>query len=148
MAVRAGAPVPDISSADRFRQVLLDASSIGYSASASGTYLSTELFPKLGLWEQLEPKSKRILSERIATVVARGDVEIGFQQVSEILPIEGVTYVGLIPSEYQKVTTFSAGVTTRAENDKDAQLLIDYLASPEVAAVISGTGLEPVALER
>lgn len=148
MAVRAGDVVPDIGTPELFIQTVIGSKSIGYSASASGTYLSTELFPKLGLWEQLEPKSKRILSERVATVVARGDVEIGFQQVSEILPIEGAIYVGPIPSEYQKATTFAAGVTTRAENDKDAQLLIDYLSSPEVAAVISGTGLEPVVLER
>lgn len=144
MAVRAGAPVPDISTPELFTAMLLDAESIAYSASASGTYLSTVLFPRLGLWGQLEPKSKRILSERVAAVVARGDVEIGFQQVSEILPIEGITYVGPIPSEYQKVTTFSAGVTTRASNIADAERLLDFLSSREVAATIAATGLEPV----
>lgn len=120
------------------------AESIGYSASASGTYLSTVLLPGLGLWEQLESKSKRILSERVATVVARGEVEIGFQQISEILPIEGVAYAGPIPSKYQKVTTFSMGITTRAKNLSDARRLVDFLSSAEVAAIIAATGLEPV----
>ena len=147
LAVRAGAPTPDISSTESFVEALLAAESIGYSASASGTYLSTELFPRLGIWEEIEPKSKRILSERVATVVARGEVQIGFQQISEILPIEGIDFVGPIPSTVQKVTTFSAGITTRAENLRDAQALIDYLSSVEVAGAITDTGLEPVALE-
>ena len=144
MAVRAGAAVPDISTPEEFRQVLFEAESIGYSASASGTYLSTVLFPKLGIWEQLEPKSERILSERVAAVVARGDVQIGFQQISEILPIEGAQFVGPIPDEYQKVTTFSIGITTRAANAEDGRRLIDYLSSADVADIVAATGLEPV----
>jgi molybdate transport system substrate-binding protein len=147
MTVSEGAAAPDISTPDLFIEALVNAQSIGFSASASGTYLSTDLFPRLGLWEQLQPKSKRIKSERVATVVARGDVQIGFQQISEILPIEGARYVGPIPSEYQKVTTFSTGITTRAENIVDARLLIDYLSSTEVASVIADTGLEPVVLQ-
>jgi len=147
LAVRAGAPTPDISSTESFVAALLAAESIGYSASISGTYLSTELFPRLGIWEEIEPKSKRIVSERVATVVARGEVEIGFQQISEILPIEGIDLVGPIPSAVQKVSTFSAGITTRAENPEDAEALIDYLSSIEVAGTIADTGLEPVILE-
>ena len=81
MAVKAGAPKPDISTTEAFVKTLLAAESIGYSASASGTYLSTVLFPRLRIWEKIEAKSKRILSERVATVVARGEVEIGFQQI-------------------------------------------------------------------
>ncbi len=147
LAVRAGAPAPDISSTESFIETVLAAESIGYSASASGTYLSTELFPRLGIWDEIEPKSKRILSERVATVVARGEVQIGFQQISEILPIEGIDFVGPIPSTVQRVTTFSAGITTRAENSADAYTLIDYLSSAEVADSITTTGLEPVVLE-
>jgi molybdate transport system substrate-binding protein len=147
LAVRSGAPAPDISTTESLVAVLLAADSIGYSASISGTYLSTELFPRLGIWEEIEPKSKRIVSERVATVVARGEVQLGFQQISEILPIEGVDLVGPIPSAVQKVSTFSAGVTTRAENSEDAQALIDYLSSIEVAGIITDTGLEPVVLE-
>ena len=145
MAVREGAAVPDISTPDAFVETLLAAESIGYSASVSGTYVSTELFPRLGLAEQLAPRSRRIVSERVAAVVARGEVEIGFQQVSEMLSIEGAAYVGPIPNEYQRVTTFSAGITTGAENPDGAQRLIDFLSSAEAARTIAETGLEPVA---
>ncbi len=147
MAVREGAEVPDISTVELFHKALFDAESIGYSASASGTYLSTVLFPRLGLWEALKPKSQRILSERVAAVVARGDVEIGFQQISEILPIPGAQYVGPIPDEYQRVTTFSAGILERARNSAGAKQLIDYLSSTRVAPTIAQTGLDPVASE-
>ncbi|HEY5667047.1 MAG TPA: tripartite tricarboxylate transporter substrate-binding protein [Gammaproteobacteria bacterium] len=147
MAVREGAPVPDISTPERFMQTVLEAESIGYSASASGTYLSTELFPRVGLWDVIEPRSRRIESERVAAVVARGEVEIGFQQISEILPIPGATFVGPIPEEYQRVTTFAAAVTASSGNVEAARRLIAFLASPEVAAAVAGTGLEPIALE-
>ncbi len=148
MAVRAGAPVPDISTADRFRQVLLDAASIGYSASASGTYLSTELWPAMGIWADIKGKSRRILSERVGSVVARGEVEIGFQQISELLPIEGIEFVGPLPDEIQRVTTFSAAITANAANVEQARRLIEYLASPAVAPAIQAQGLEPVATDR
>ena len=147
MAVREGAPVPDISTPEALAETLLAAESIGYSASVSGTYVSEELFPRLGLAEQLAPKSRRVVSERVAAVVARGELEIGFQQVSEILSIEGAAFVGPIPDEYQRVTTFSAGVTADAENPDGAQRLIDFLASPEAAPTIAETGLEPVAMD-
>ena len=143
MAVREGAPVPDISTPETFVETLLAAESIGYSASVSGAYISTELLPRLGLAEQLAPKSRRIVSERVAAVVARGEIEIGFQQVSEILSIEGAAYVGPIPDEYQRVTTFSTGITTNAENPDGAQRLIDFFSSAEAASTIAETGLEP-----
>ncbi len=147
MAVRDGADVPDIGTAEKFTAVLLAAESIGYSASVSGTYLSKDLLPRLGIWDQLEPKSTRIVSERVAEVVARGEVEIGFQQVSEILSVEGATLVAPIPEEYQLVTTFSAAITTGAKNPDGARRLIEFLSALEVADVIAATGLDPVALE-
>lgn len=147
MAVRAGAPKPEIDTVSGFVAALREASSIGYSASASGTYLSTRLWPEMGLWDELAPKSTRILSERVASVVARGDVEIGFQQISEILPIEGVEYAGPIPEALQKVTTFSTGLLHRATNREDAKTLMTYLSSREVAETIAKTGLAPVVLE-
>ena len=146
MAVREGAPIPDISTPEAFVETLLAAESIGHSASVSGTYISEELFPELGLAEQLAPKSRRVVSERVAAVVARGELEIGFQQVSEILSIEGAAYVGPIPEEYQRVTTFSAGITTDAENPEGGQRLIDFLSSSAAAPTITETGLEPVAV--
>jgi molybdate transport system substrate-binding protein len=144
MAVRSGSRKPDISTKDAFIETVLRAESIGYSASASGTYLSTVLFPQLEIWERIEPKSRRILSERVASVVARGEVEIGFQQISEILPIAGVDYVGPIPDDVQKITTFSAGITQRAQNLSGAKSLIEFLSSEEVAETIAATGLIPV----
>ena len=144
MAVREGAPLPDISTPEGFTRALLEAESIGYSASVSGTYIATELFPRLGLAEQLAPRSRRILSERVAAVVARGEVEIGFQQVSEILSIEGAAYAGPIPDDYQLVTMFSAGIAADARNPEGGQRLIEFLASPEVAPTLTASGLQPL----
>ena len=144
MAVREGAPLPDISTPEAFVEALLAAESIGYSASVSGTYVSTELFPRLGLDDQLAPKSRRIESERVAAVVARGEVEIGFQQVSEILSIEGAAYAGPLPADYQRVTTFSTGIATDAGNPAGGQELIEFLSSGEAAATIADAGLEPL----
>jgi molybdate transport system substrate-binding protein len=145
MAVRAGAPRPDISSVEAFKRTLLEARSIAYSASASGVYISTQLYQRLGLADQLMPKSRRILSERVGSVVARGEAEIGFQQVSELLPIQGIDYVGLIPRELQQVTVFSAGLAVKAEQPEAARALIRFLSAPEARGTIARTGLEPMA---
>ncbi len=143
MAVREGDPPPDISSVDAFVATLLAAESVAYSASASGTYLATELFPRLGIAEEMTLKSTRVVGERVGAVVARGEAAIGFQQVSELLPIEGITYVGPIPNRVQSVTTFSAGVTTTTTRPDEASRLIRFLASPEAAPVIADTGMRP-----
>ena len=140
-------PKPDISTENAFLKTLRDAESIGYSASASGTYLSTVLWPKMGIWKDIESKSTRVLSERVASVVARRELEIGFQQISEILPIEGALLVGPIPSSMQKVTVFAAAVTGNAKNPEMAWMLIEYLSSKRVAEVIHSTGLVPMVLE-
>ena len=144
MAVRAGAPRPDISTVDALKRTLLEAQSIAYSASASGVYLSTEMFPRLGIADQIKHKAKRIESERVGAVVARGDAEIGFQQVSELLPIAGIDYVGPLPDAVQQVTVFSAGIATRAANPEAAKALIRFLASPASRHVITKNGLEPM----
>jgi molybdate transport system substrate-binding protein len=144
LAVRAGAPKPDISTVDALRQTLLEAKSIAYSASASGVYLSTELFQRLGIADQVRAKSRRIESERVGAVVARGEAEIGFQQISELLPIPGIDYVGPLPPDVQRVTVFSAGIATRATQREAARALIDFLASPAAIAAIRKSGLEPV----
>jgi molybdate transport system substrate-binding protein len=145
MAVRAGAPKPDISSVEALKRTLLEAKSIAYSASASGVYLSTELFPKLGVWEAIKDKAKRIESERVGTIVARGDAQIGFQQVSELLPIAGIDYVGPLPEDVQKVTVFSAGIAVGAPQPEAARALVKFLASPASASTIAKSGLEPIA---
>lgn len=144
MAVRAGEPAPDISTPDKFVATLIAAPSIGYSASASGTYLATDLWPRLGLADRLLPKSRRIVSERVGSVVARGEVTIGFQQMSELLPIPGITVVGPIPSAYQKVTIFTAAKTRQGARNPAGDRLISFLTSPDVARQVAATGLDPI----
>jgi molybdate transport system substrate-binding protein len=144
MAVRAGAPRPDISSLDALRRTLLQAKSIAYSASVSGTYLSTELFQRLGIADQVLGKSRRIDRERVGAVVARGEAEIGFQQTSELLAEPGIDYVGPLPPEAQRVTVFSAGVAAGSRNAEVARALIRFLASSEAADIVAKTGLEPM----
>lgn len=147
MAVRSGAPKPDVSTKEAFIEALRRAESIGYSASVSGTYLSTVLFPELGIWTEIESKTLRVVGERVASVVARGEVEIGFQAVSEILSIDGVDFVGPIPAELQQVSMFMAVIGTSADNPEGAERLIEFLSSAAAAAVIEPTGLAPVVLE-
>jgi molybdenum ABC transporter molybdate-binding protein len=144
MAVRAGAPKPDISTVDALKQTLLRAKSVAYSSSASGVYLSSELFPRLGIADQVTAKSRRVESGPVAVVVARGEAEIGFQQISELLPVQGIDYVGPLPSDVQRVTIFSAGVTAAAKAPDAARALITFLASPAAFAVIRKSGLEPM----
>ena len=148
MAVRSGAPKPDISTREALIATLLAADSIGYSASVSGTYLSTAIFPELGIWEEIEPKTKRIVTERVASVVARGEVEIGFQQISAILPIDGTDFAGTIPDELQQPSTFSTAIMARAENPEAARRLIEFLSSDAVASIVESTGLRPVVREQ
>jgi len=143
-SVRKGTPKPDISTVDALRQTLLNAKSIAYSASASGTYLSTELFARLGVAEQIKDKAKRIYSERVGAVVARGDAEIGFQQVSELLPFAELDYVGPLPDEVQQTIFFSAGIGTQAAAPEAARHLVRFLASPAAASIVRSTGLDPV----
>ena len=144
MAVRAGAPVPDIGTVDAFRRTLLQAKSIAYSASVSGEYLSTELFQSLGVADQVLPKSRRIERERVGAVVARGEAEIGFQQKSELLPVPGIQYVGPLPPEIQRITVFSAGIAAGGKNAEAARALIRFLASPEAFTAIEKSGMEPI----
>jgi molybdate transport system substrate-binding protein len=145
MAVRSGARKPDISSVDALKRALLEAKSIAYSSSVSGVYLSTELFQRLGIAEQIAAKCQKVERERVGTVVARGEAEIGFQQVSELLPIPGIDYVGPLPAEVQKVTVFSAGVAAGSKNPDAARALIRFLASRGAARTITKSGLEPLA---
>ena len=145
MAVRAGAPKPDISSVDALRRALLQARSIAYSAQVSGLYLSDELFPRLGIADQVKPKSVLVERERVGAVVARGEAEIGFQQVSELLPIGGVDYVGPLPAEVQRITLFSAGVAAHAKNPAGARALIAFFETPAALQMLARYHLEPAA---
>ena len=146
MAVRAGAPRPDIRSVDALRQTLLRAKSIGYSSSASGVYLSTELFPRLGIAEQIKNKLK--MSEgAVGSLVASGEAEIGFQQISELLPVPGIDYVGPLPSAVQRETIFSAGIVAWSKTADLARAAIAFFTSSANAELIRKTGLEPILAE-
>ncbi|MBO9680676.1 MAG: substrate-binding domain-containing protein [Acidovorax sp.] len=145
MSVRKGTPKPDISSVEALKQTLLNAKTIAYSASASGTYLSNELFPRLGIAEEMKGKATKIFSERVGAVVLRGDAEIGFQQVSELLPFKELEFVGPLPDEVQQRVFFSAGVAVGAQDPDAARHLIRFLAAPAAASIVRSTGMEPAA---
>jgi molybdate transport system substrate-binding protein len=144
MSVKTGTPKPDISTVEALRKTLMEAKSIAYSASASGTYLSEELFPKLDPSGRVMAKSKKILSERVGTIVARGEAELGFQQVSELIPIEGIEFVGTLPEEVQRVTVFSAGLAAGAKEPAAARALIACLGGTDAGPTIRKTGLDPI----
>ena len=147
MVVPAGAAKPDISSVEAFRSTLLAAKSIAYSDSGSGTYLSTTLFPRLGVADQIAGKSRKVRGppsgEPVASVVARGEAEIGFQQVSELIHVPGVTFVGTLPAEVQPIFSFAGALTSTVQQPEAASALIRFLASPGAATVISTAGLLP-----
>jgi len=143
MAVKAGASRPDISSLDALKRTLLSAKSIAYSDSASGVYLSTELFPKMGIWEQIKGKSKKIEADPVGGFVATGEFEIGFQQISELRPVKGIDIVGELPEGAQRATIFSAAIPATAVHPEAAKALIEWLASPAAYAAIRNSGLEP-----
>jgi len=145
MAVRAGAPVPDISTTARFRQVLLDARSIAYSDSASGVYISTEMFNALGVARLVSGKARKIEGTPVGEIVAAGEAEIGFQQLSELIPVRGITIVGPIPASLQRVTTFSGGIATTSHARNVARQLLSYLCSLQASKTIRSTGLDPIA---
>ena len=143
-AVRKGTPKPDISTVAALTQTLLNAKSVAYSASASGVYLSTEMFPKLGVQERLAVTGKKILSERVGAVVARGDAELGFQQVSELIYFKELDFIGTLPDEVQQTIFFSAGLVEGAAQPELARHLLRFLTSPAVADIVRATGLDPV----
>ncbi len=143
-AVRKGTPKPDISTVEALKQTLLEAKSVAYSASASGTYLSSELFPKLGVQDRLATTGKKIYSERVGAVVARGDAEIGFQQVSELIYFKELDFIGTLPDAVQQTIFFSAGMVNGAQEPQAARHLLTFLTSPAVADIVRATGLDPV----
>jgi molybdate transport system substrate-binding protein len=144
IAIRSGSPKPDITTVDSLRTTLLNAKSIAYSDSASGVYVSTELFRRLGIADQVTGKSRMIPAEPVAAVVARGEAEIGFQQISELKPIPGIDLVGPLPDEVQKITIFSAGIVTGSQAPEAAKSLIKFLSSPAATQAITASGLEAI----
>jgi len=145
VAVRAGAPKPDISSSDALKRAMLAAKSIAYSTGPSGVYIAS-LFQRMGIADAVKDKIKiGQPGTPIGEIIARGEAEIGFQQLSELIPIEGIDIVGPLPAELQRVTVFSAGIAAGAKEPDAARALIACLAAPEAAPTITKSGLEPVA---
>lgn len=139
MVVRAGAPKPDISTVEGLKQALLRAKSVAMSSSTSGVYLTTKLFPKLGIADAMAGK----ISTSGAAAVSRGEAEIGLQQVSEVLPLPGVDFVGAIPAEVQYVTVYAAAVVAGSKEIDASKRLIAFLASEGASAAIRKSGMEP-----
>lgn len=147
-AVKSNAAKPDISTTDAFRNTLLDATSIAYSDSGSGTYIANTMFKKLGIEEQVKAKSIKVRGppsgEAVAAVISRGEAEIGFQQVSEIIHTPGINYLGPIPASLQPGFSFAGAITSHSLQPEIGASLIRFLRNPNVEKVISDAGLIPV----
>jgi molybdate transport system substrate-binding protein len=143
VGVKAGAPKPDIRSVDALKGTILNAKSIGYSTGPSGNYI-VSLFERLGVLDQVKPKMKQTATGVfVGSIIASGEVEIGFQQVSELSQYEGVDYVGPLPAEVQSYTTFSSGILRNAREAEAARALVRHITSPQAGAVYRKRGMEP-----
>jgi molybdate transport system substrate-binding protein len=123
----------------------LAAKSVAYSDSASGVYVSTEMFDKLGIADAMKDKAKKIPATPVGEIVAKGEAEIGFQQIAELRPVSGIDIVGPLPDGLQKITVFSAGIATGSKQPEAGKALIKFLASPAARDAIVKSGLEPIA---
>lgn len=143
VAVPAGAPKPDISSSEALKKALLDAKSIGYSTGPSGVHVE-RMVARMGIADQVKPRLKQVPSGvAVGSIVASGEAEIGFQQVSEFIHYPGISYVGSLPAEEQHITVYSAGIHGGAKAPEAAKALIKFLTSPAAIPVIRYHGMEP-----
>jgi molybdate transport system substrate-binding protein len=142
-AVPKGAPKPDISTTEALKKTLLGAKSIGYSTGPSGVYM-VSLFERLGLSDQVKDKLKQTpTGVFVGTIIANREVEIGFQQVSEVGNFPGVDYIGPLPAEVQQTTVFSSGIVADAKEAEAAKALVKFLTTPEAGAAFRKRGMEP-----
>ena len=144
VAVKAGAPKPDISTVEGFKQAMLKAKSIGHSNNGTGPF-NTRLFQKLGIYDQIKDKIKIITGKLVAVAVADGDVEIGIQQTNVIQPVDGTTYLGPLPPELIEYGHFGIAVRNVSKNEAVARDLIRFMTSPEAAALLRKSAMEPPA---
>src|SRR6266403_1714222 len=144
VAVKSGTPKPDISTPDAVKRALLAAKTIADSDSASGVYVSTEMFGKLGIAAEMKDKARKIPATPVGESVARGDAEIGFQQMSELKPEECIDIVGPLPDELQKITVFSVGIASVSKEPDAGKALIKFLASPAARGEIVKSGMDPI----
>jgi molybdate transport system substrate-binding protein len=143
VAVKAGAPKPDISTAEAFRRAMLSAKSIAYSRSGASGIITAKLMERLSIAEQLKDKTMLVDGVPVAEVVAKGEAEIGLQQINVILPVAGADYVGPLPAELQGYVDFAVGVLAVSKQREAAQALVKFMASPEAAPLIRKSGMEP-----
>jgi molybdate transport system substrate-binding protein len=145
VAVKVGAPLPDIATVDAFKRTLLDAKSVAYidpkSGGSSGIYLDG-LLERLGIADQVRPKAVLKQGGYVADLVASGQAEIAVHQISEIVPVKGATLVGPLPPEIQSTTTYTAGISATARDAAAAKALVDHLAGPAAAPVLKTKGME------
>ena len=142
-AVKQGAPRPDISSAEAFKQSMLAAKSIAYSFGPSGVYL-VGLFERMGIGGQLAGKVKQIKGEPAGALVARGEAEIGFQQMSELMPVPGIDIIGGLPKAIEQITTFSTGRHAQSKVAGAANALSAFFKAPAAHAIIRAKGMNPI----
>jgi molybdate transport system substrate-binding protein len=146
VVVKDGTPKPDISSVAAFKQALLAAKSVAYidpaAGGSSGIYVAG-LLDKLGIAADVKPKAKLIPGGAVAEHVAKGEAELGIHQISEILPVKGVTLVGPLPAEIQNYTVYAAGIGAHAKESDAAKALIKALSGPAAAEVLKSKGMEP-----
>ncbi|CAI2474212.1 MULTISPECIES: substrate-binding domain-containing protein [Serratia] len=147
MVVKQGDAKPNINQEAELRNTLLQAKSIAYSDSASGRYVSGQLFKKLGIEDKMKGKAHMIERIPVASEVAKGKYALGFQQVSELLPVPGVTFIGELPENVQYVTRFAGAVTADAQHRQEGRALLDFLASAEAQDSIRATGMRSVKAE-
>src|SRR5689334_16553802 len=145
IAVKTGSPHPDIATSDAVKRALLAAKSVAYSDSASGVYVSTEMFDKLGIKEQMKDKARMIPATPVGETVAHGEAELGLQQISELKPVKGIDIVGPLPADIQKITVFSAGIASGSKEPEAGETLIKFLGSPAARQTIIDSGLDPIA---
>jgi molybdate transport system substrate-binding protein len=141
VAVCAGAPKPDIATVDTFKHAVLQAGSVTYSDGPSGLYIAG-LMQRLGLAEAIKSKTK-LTTGPVAELLARGEAELGLQQIVAILPVKGADLVGPLPSELQNIIVYAAGISAKAQISAAARDLIEFLATPKVVRIIRAKGLEP-----
>jgi molybdate transport system substrate-binding protein len=141
LAIRAGAPKPDIGTVEAFKRTLQAAQSVGYSDGPSGAYIAN-LFERLGIAEEIKPKAK-LTSRLVAEIVAEGEAEIGMQQIVAILPVKGAELVGPLPSELQNIIVYAAGLSASSAQSAAARTFIAFTAMPEVVSLIRAKGMEP-----
>ena len=143
VGVKAGAPKPDISTTEALKRTLLAAKSIGYSTGPSGIYM-IGAFQRMGIADEIKPKLKQTpTGVFVGSIIANGEAEIGFQQVSELSHFAGVDYVGPLPAEIQQFTIFSSGIIAGAKEADAAKALVNIITAPAAAAVFKKIGMEP-----